>query len=192
MLGLKINYHKSEMIAFGVDEEEQQVLANILNCRIGQMPLKYLGFPISDRSLGVQVFKDMVEKMRKKLQPWKGKHLSSGGRLILTNSSLSSMPTYLMGMFKLQKGVHKKMDTIRSQFFWRGDCDKFKYHMINWENVCLPKDFGGAGIVNTRILNDAFLVKWARLYRDEEDDICCQFLRAKYLRNKPFSALQRD
>ena len=71
MLGLKINYHKSEMIAFGVDEEEQQVLANILNCRIGQMPMKYLGFPISDRSLGVQVFKDMVEKMRKKLQPWK-------------------------------------------------------------------------------------------------------------------------
>ena len=117
MLGLKINCHKSEMIAFGVDEEEQQVLANILNCRIGQMPMKYLGFPISDRSLGVQVFKDMVEKMRKKLQPWKGKHLSSGGRLILTNSSLSSMPTYLMGMFKLQKGVHKKMDTIRSQFF---------------------------------------------------------------------------
>ena len=58
--------------------------------------------------------------MRNKLQPWKGKHLSSGGRLILTNSSLCSMPTYTMGMFLLQDRVHKQMDTIRSQFFWRG------------------------------------------------------------------------
>ena len=79
MSGLKINYHKSEMIAFGMSEERTQDIANALNCKIGQMPLKYLGFPISAKNLGVSAFKLMVDKMRKKLQPWKGKHLSSGG-----------------------------------------------------------------------------------------------------------------
>jgi len=62
-----------------MSEERTQDIANALNYKIGQMPLKYLGFPISAKKLGVSAFKLMVDKMRKKLQPWKGKHLSSGG-----------------------------------------------------------------------------------------------------------------
>ena len=121
--------------------------------------------------------------MRKKLQHWKGKLLSSGGRLVLTNSVLSSMPTYMMGIFNIHEGVHAQMDSVMSQFFWRGDCSKFKYHMIKWENVCLPKDFGGLGITNTRLLNEALLLKWVwRLYRNDEGDFCCQLLRNKYLK----------
>ena len=186
MSGLKINYHKSEMITFGMDDSEQQHIANNLNCNVGKMPMRYLGFPISSRNIGVGGFKNIANKMRKKLQPWKGKHLSSGGRLILTNSSLSSMPTYTMGMFLLQDGVHKQMDTIRSQFFWRGDSEKFKYHMMKWENVRLPKDFGGLGITNTRIFNESILMKWVwRLYASSEDDLCCQLLKQKYLKRKP-------
>ena len=85
-----------------------------------------------------------------------------------------------MGMFLLQDGVHKQMDTIRSQFFWRGDSEKFKYHMMKWENVCLPKDFGGLGITNTRIFNESILMKWVwRLYASSEDDLCCQLLKQK-------------
>jgi len=99
MSGLKINYHKSEVIAFGVSSEEQNMIANMLNCKVGSLPMTYLGLPISDSNLGVYSFEGIVEKMRKKLQPWKGKNLSSGGRLVLTNSSLSSLPIYMMGMF---------------------------------------------------------------------------------------------
>ena len=118
--GLKINYHKSEVLVFGADSEEQQRVANILNCKVGTLPMHYLGLPISDRHLGAHFFTGITDKMRKKLSPWKGKLLSLGGRLVLTNSSLSSIPTYTMGMYRLGEGVHQKMDTIRSQFFWRG------------------------------------------------------------------------
>jgi hypothetical protein len=38
--------------------------------------------------------------------------------------------------------------------------EKFKYHMVKWEKVCLSKDFGGLGIINTRRLNEALLLKW--------------------------------
>jgi hypothetical protein len=58
--------------------------------------------------------------------------------------SVSSIPIYNMSMFLLHKGIHAQMDTVRSRFFWRGGGLKiFKYHMVKWENVCLPKDFGG-------------------------------------------------
>lgn len=140
---MKINYHKSEVVTFGYGVEQQEDIANALNCKVGQLPMTYLGFPISDRPLGVNAFKSITDKMRKKLHPRKGKNLTSGGRLILSNSSLNNMPIYYMGIFLLHEGVHHQMDSIRSQFFWRGDISKFKYHMVKWENACLPKDFVG-------------------------------------------------
>jgi hypothetical protein len=83
-----------------------------------------------------------------------------------------------MGMFMLHEGVHVQMDTIRAKFFWRGDIDKFMYHMVKWENVCLPRDFGGAGIINTRHLNEALMLKWVwRMQNLEEDDTCCKLLK---------------
>ena len=62
------------------------------------------------------------------------------------------------------------------------------FRSVKWENVCLPKDFGGLGITNTRVLNEALLLKWVwRLYRNDEGDTCCQLLKNKYLKGKPIS-----
>ena len=133
MSGLKINYHKSEVTVFGVDEDREWEIASMLNCRVSKLPIKYLGFPIHHKNLPSKAFNGIVDKMRHKLQPWKGKNLSYGGRLILTNSSLSSMPIYTMGVYLLNDQVHHQMDIVRSQFFWRGDVEKFKYHMVKWE-----------------------------------------------------------
>ena len=78
------------------------------------------------------------------------------------------------------------MDSIRSQFFWRGDCAKFKYQMMKWENVYLPKDFGGLGVINTRVSNESILMKWVwRIYTGSEDDLCGRLLRQKYSKRKP-------
>jgi len=102
---------------FGVDQERKEVLANMLNCRLGDWPMKYLGLPISEHKVGRHAFTGLVDKMRKKLDPWKGRNLSLEGRLVLTNSSLSSLPMYTMSFYLLPKSVHKELDQIRSNFF---------------------------------------------------------------------------
>jgi len=56
LTGLKINYHKSEIFVFGVSQGERERLANMLNCVLGELPLKYLGIPISDRHLSMGAF----------------------------------------------------------------------------------------------------------------------------------------
>jgi hypothetical protein len=81
------------------------------------MPMKYLGMLVSDSKLGMGAFAGIPEKIAKRIPPWKGKHASSGGRLILTNSCLSSLYTYVMGFYLLPPGTHKKIDTFRSRFF---------------------------------------------------------------------------
>jgi len=53
---LKINYHKSEVYGFGVSRVEKEEMANMLNCVLGDLPLKYLGILISDHHLTMGAF----------------------------------------------------------------------------------------------------------------------------------------
>ena len=118
----------------------------MLNCGLGEWPMKYLGIPVSPSRLGIADLRGLGDKMKKKLDPWKGKHLSSRGRLILTNSSLTSLPMYMMGFYLLPKEINDEMDKYRSNFFWQGASDDFKYHMAKMDTLCRPKNQGGVGM----------------------------------------------
>lgn len=181
LTGLKINFHESEVYVFGAQQREKERLANMLNCVLGELPLKYLGVPVSDRHLNMGAFSPILQKMLKRLDPWRGKHLTSGGRQILTNTCLSSIPLYCMRFYWLHEGVYKKMDSIRANFLWQGTEQKFRYHMAKWEMVSRPKDLGGLGIINTRLMNDCLLMKWIWKILQESDTLWFKILKAKYL-----------
>jgi hypothetical protein len=178
--GLRINFHKSEVYVFGFEKDEER-RANMLNCALGSFPMKYLGIPVSDRRLKSSDVGFILEKMGKRLDPWKGKHLSKGGRLILTNSCLSSLPTYTMGFYLLPKDIHKKMDRIRSNFFWQGAEKKNSFHMAKWDMVTRPKDQGGLGVADTSLMNECLLVKWIWKITQGSDDIWFKLIKAKYM-----------
>jgi hypothetical protein len=48
MLGLKINFDKSEVVVMGYNPEEQQRIADNLNYRLASFPINYLGMPVRD------------------------------------------------------------------------------------------------------------------------------------------------
>jgi hypothetical protein len=53
-------------------------MANMLNCALGSLPLKYPEISVPDGWLNSQMYTPILEKMRKRLDPWKGKYLSWG------------------------------------------------------------------------------------------------------------------
>jgi hypothetical protein len=77
--GLKINYHKSEAFVFGFEESDQWWIANMLNCQLEALPMKYLGIPISDVKLGMVAFGDICDKVAKRFPRGKGNPLLRGG-----------------------------------------------------------------------------------------------------------------
>jgi hypothetical protein len=95
MSGLKINFHKSEVIVLGASKEESIRLASCLNCKEREQPMKYLGVPVTSAKL---YNADLIS--------------------ILIESSLSSLPNYTMGVYLLPEEVHHKMDSARANFFW--------------------------------------------------------------------------
>lgn len=94
MSGMKINYQKSEVYVLGVGKEEELRIANMLNCKVGDMPFTYLGLPMHTERVGMKEFRPIIQKVEKGLQSWKSGYLTYGGREIKINSCLSSAPMY--------------------------------------------------------------------------------------------------
>ena len=61
--------------------------------------------------------KGVDERFQKKLSGWKEKLLFAGGKLILINSVLSSLPLFMFSFFEVSREVLKKLDFYRSRFF---------------------------------------------------------------------------
>ena len=158
----------------------------MLNCKLGCLPMKYLGIPLSDNRLGSLAFAGLKEKMGRRLDPWKGKHLSSGGKLVLTNACLTSLPIFTMGFYLLPKSSHGGMDSVRGKFFWQGAREEFKYHMAKWDTLSRPKDQGGLGIINTQIMNECLLVKWIWKITKGSNDTWYKLLEVKYMSDGNF------
>jgi mannosylglycoprotein endo-beta-mannosidase len=131
MSGLKINFNKSEIIMISSDEQKAISYSDMLNCATGTWPIKYLGVLVSRSRLHVTDWMALNEKIMKRLDGWQCASLSYGGKLILLNDCLSSIPTYAMSMYMLLKTVVKKMDATRKRFFWQGNIVKKKYHLVN-------------------------------------------------------------
>ena len=158
--GLEINFHTSEIFCYGKAKEFEDEYIELFGCNTGEYPFRYLGIPIHHRKLQNIDWRRIEERFEKKLSCWKAKHLSYGGRLILINSVLSSLPIFMMSFFEIPKEVLKKLNQYRSRFFWKGYKDKKKYRLAKWDIICRPMDQGGLGIIDIDLQNKALLSKW--------------------------------
>jgi hypothetical protein len=87
-----------------------------------------------------------------------------------------------MGFYLLPLGTHKKMDSLRAKFYWRGSGEEFKYHMVRWHAVCRPKDFGGLGIIKTQVLNECLMTKWIWKIFNQKESLWVRIPFAKYMK----------
>jgi hypothetical protein len=80
--GLKINFHKSELFCFGKAREHEQYYRQLFGCDVGRLPFRYLSLPMSSRKLSNNDWEEIENRIEKRFTGWKGKMLSSGGRLV--------------------------------------------------------------------------------------------------------------
>jgi hypothetical protein len=182
--GMKINFDKNEVFTVGLSVEDQQEVARVLDCKLGSCPMKYLGMPVSDCKITKTQFKYVSDKAEKRLGTWQCDYLSSGGKSVLIDSCLSSIPMYTMGVYQLYEGNYQNLDSIKSRFFWQGFGKKRKYHMVKWEALARPKEAGGLGFMDVRAMNISLLAKWIDKLERGDNSICCNLLRRKYLGEK--------
>ncbi|XP_020220498.1 uncharacterized protein LOC109803368 [Cajanus cajan] len=105
--GLKVNFSKSNLIGMNMPDQWLEQGANLLNCRRGAFPFKYLGLPVGDHPARGAMWQVIVEVVQRRLALWENKYISLAGRVILLKSVLSALPTYFLSFYKAPTGKWK-------------------------------------------------------------------------------------
>ena len=126
---LKVNVRKSEIVPIG-EVSNIQTLADILQCKVGSLPMIYLGMSLGTLYKTTSIWNPILERMEKKLSGWKRLYLSKGSRLTLLKSTLSSLPTYYLSLFTIPKAVATRLGCIQRNFLLGSSVECFKYPLV--------------------------------------------------------------
>ena len=86
--GLEINKEKSQTYFFNTPRITKRNILRILEFSEGSFPSKYLGAPMVESTIKHVSWKEMLEKINKKLSLWTFRALNFPRRLILVKSIL--------------------------------------------------------------------------------------------------------
>ncbi|GAU33092.1 hypothetical protein TSUD_259430 [Trifolium subterraneum] len=92
--------------------------------------------------------------------PFKNKHISLGGRIVMINAVLNAIPIFYLSFMKMPLKVWKQVVRIQREFLWGGVRGGRKVNWVKWSMVCKAKNKGGLGVRDVRLVNLSLLTKW--------------------------------
>eukprot|EP00253_Pinus_taeda_P008507 PITA_08507 len=133
---MEINFSKSTIFFFNTHLAVQAHLSQLLGFRIGSLPSKYLGDPLTLKPWQKIHWEKVLTNMKKKCSHWTNIALNLAGRLILTKAVLQAILQYLLSMLPAPKGILQQMRNIQRSFLWNGNGDKKKWALVAWNKLC--------------------------------------------------------
>lgn len=92
--GQEVNLEKLAVFMFNIDPTSGEEICKVLEIKSGLLPCKYLGIPLDKGSRSSKLWDHLVDKIKYRINTWKGRWLSSVGRETLVKSVLAAMPIY--------------------------------------------------------------------------------------------------
>lgn len=177
--GLHVNCEKTQAFQINAYEDWEQVL-EIWKCTPGLLPDFYLGLPLASGFKKRESWSGLVENFRSKLAIWKRRYLTKAGRLVLVNSTLATLPIFMMSLFVMPISVGEELERIMRNFLWGSTEEKKKFHLIAWDEVCVGVNWGGLGIRRLRDVNVSLLSKWLWNIGIDDGKLWKRVIFAKY------------
>ncbi|KAL5559027.1 hypothetical protein UlMin_035238 [Ulmus minor] len=185
--GLSFNSSKSSIFFSG---NTRGAVASQLTGFLGferiSMDSCYLGLPMF-RTNKRNDFNFLVECLDSKLAGWKSRLLSKASRLTLIKSVALAMPIYAMHTSRIPKAICAKLDARIRRFWWGSKEQNARSLCLKgWDDLCVPKAYGGLGLRRMSAMNEAVLAKWGWDLLTGKRSQCLLFLQGKYLRAASF------
>ena len=185
--GQHINFTKSSILfSPNVSQQIQEDILDLTEIRSVVFTEKYLGLPSMVGRAKNNSFQSLKDRIWKRIQGWKEKSLSKGGKEILIKAVAQAIPTYSMSCFKIPTSLCKELESLMAKFWWGDQSNNRKIHWVSWEKMCWPKDAGGLGFKDLQSFNLAMLAKQAWRLMTNEDSLVARILKARYFANTNF------
>ena len=178
--GLTVNYAKSGLIVLGKEIDWAERAANLLRCKLVQLPITYLGVPLGANMRKYSSWQPVLSKIQQRLANWKASCLSRPGKLVLIKAVINSLPTYYLSLFKMPKKVADMINKVQRRFLWCGSDTNRVSALVKWEVVQRPKAQGGLGVGDILLKNAALLFKWWWRFACEEGAMWRNVIQALY------------
>lgn len=138
--------------------------SNLLGCKVGAFPLRYLGLPLTLRKQSAAQLQYLVDALDSRLPKWKVALMPKSGRLTLVKTVLYVMPIHAMLALDLPKKKIAAINKVCRGFLWCGRSSARSGNCaVAWDAFCAPKWVGRLGIPNLGWLNIAMRSRWPRL-----------------------------
>jgi hypothetical protein len=145
------------MVPINLNSERLNHLAATFNCMTGSLPFAYLGLPSSNSKPTIQECLPLVHRVERRLLST-SMFLTQGGKLLMVNSVLSSLPTFYMCWIKVPVDILNQIDKYRMHYLWHGgDVNDKKPQMTAWKLVCRQRKRGL--VIKLRLQNEALVMK---------------------------------
>jgi hypothetical protein len=151
--GLDINKEKSQVYFFNTPQITRRNVLRILGFQEGTLPSKYLGATLAKSVVKKISQKELLDKMKTKIENWMFRALNFHSRLTLVHVVLQVMPLYLFSVIAAPKSVLKKIRTLMCNFLWGGTEDHQKWALVDWNTLCTPKATGELGLKDSESSN---------------------------------------
>jgi hypothetical protein len=144
-------------------------MVGVFGCQVGTYPFTYLGLPMSTIKPKVEDFTSQVNKIERRISAivtW----LTIASRATLVDTVISSVPIYTMCNIKMHVTNLNSIDRARKHGLWRGsDVAGKGKPLVAWNKVTTPKEKGGLGLKNLRVMNETLLIKHLHKFYNKDD-----------------------
>nr|XP_027124351.1 uncharacterized protein LOC113741063 [Coffea arabica] len=158
--GQLINLEKSSVFfSKNMAMEQRQDVCSSLGGMTEMKQGKYLGLPMVISRTKEQIFGFIKKNIKRKMQDWRNKLLSTAGKEVMLKAVSMAMPTYAMSVFKLPRKLCKNISALMANYWWGEANGKNKLHWLSWKKMSMNRNAGGLGFKDIEAYNKALLGK---------------------------------
>jgi hypothetical protein len=161
-------------------EQCQQQVRQILEVTRESFEDKYLGFPTPEGRMKKGKFQPSKDRLSKKMNYWAERFMSMGAKDALIKSVAQAIPNHIMSIFKLPMGFHDDYMKMVRTFWWGEDEKKRKVHWAAWDILTSPKNLGGVGFRDSKLMNQAMLARQCWRLMKYPNSLCARLLKSIY------------
>ncbi|CAN1744284.1 Putative ribonuclease H protein At1g65750 [Linum perenne] len=180
--GQLINFEKSGIFfSRSTHTMLQDAISNVLGVYDPFDRGKYLGLPSVVGRNKKATFQYVKDRVWERIQKWKGRWLSKGGKEVLVKAVLQAIPTYCMNVFVLPVTMIAELERMLNSFWWgTKNSGGQGISWMRWERLCVRKEDGGMGFKDLHAFNLAMVGKQGWKFMTEPNALVTKIFKAKY------------